>query len=179
MGKFGKFFDALKSGKNTFSEALKNVPTGRLGRQGKQGNALSKTDQTAFTKGVRDMGSELDGKSASKQQEIISDATGVSKTDVKAKMDDPNVKAAAETKKSDLAKFGLRGAAGVAVLMILTGETNPITAIKKAVEATSDAAQKGLGIFGDLLDFFSNYGMYISLASSCLVMLLVSVMLLK
>jgi|SRR5210317_1899425 hypothetical protein len=179
MGKFGKFFDAVKSGKNAFTEALQNVPTGRLGRQGKQGGALSKTDQTAFTKGARDMGSELDGKSASKQQEIISDATGVSKTDVKAKMEDPNVKAAAETKKSDLAKLGLKGAAGVAVLMILTGETNPITAIRKAVKATSDAAQKGLGIFGDLLDFFSNYGMYISLASSCLVMLLVSVMLLK
>lgn len=179
MGKFGKFFDALKSGKNTFAEALENVPTGRLGRQGRQGDALSKTDKSALKKGTKDMGSELDGKSASKQQDIISDATGVSKADVKAKMEDPNVKAAAETKKSDLAKLGLKGAAGVAVLMILTGETNPITAIRKAVEATSDAAQKGLNVFGDLLDFFSNYGMYISLASSCLVMLLVSIMLLK
>jgi hypothetical protein len=122
---------------------------------------------------------KTDKKPPAEQHNILSTELGVPKADVKAKMEDPAVKAAAETKKSDLAKLGLKGAAGVTVLMILTGETNPITAIKKAVEATSDAAQKGLGIFGDLLDFFSNYGMYISLASSCLVMLLVSVMLLK
>lgn len=177
MVKFGKFFDAVKSGKNAFSEALANVPTSKLNRPG--GSKFTRSDAIDFRKSTKKFGTELDGKSASKKQDILSTEMNVPKADVKATMEDPAVIAAAASKKSDLAKFGLKGAAGVTVLMILTGETNPITAIKKAVEATSDAAQKGIGIFGDLLDFFSNYGMYISLASSCLVMLLVSVMLLK
>ena len=177
MVKFGKFFDALKSGKNAFQEALANIPTSRLNRPG--GSKFTRSDAIEFRKGTKELATELDSKSVSEHGGIISDATGVPKTEVNAKMQDPAVISAATSKKSDLLKFGLKGAGGVAVLMILTGEKNPIEAIKKAVEATSDAAQQGLNVFGDLIDFFSNYGMYISLSSSCLVMLLVSVMFLK
>ena len=94
-------------------------------------------------------------------------------------MEDPAAIAAAASKRSDLIKFGLKGVAGVVVLMILTGEKNPLEAIKKALEATRDAAKQGLDIFQNLLDFFTNYGVYMSVSSSCLVMLLVSVMFLK
>ncbi len=128
---------------------------------------------------LTELARKTDNKPPAEKQNIISTEMGVPKADVKAKMEDPAVIAAAASKKSDLAKFGLKGAAGVAVLMILTGEKNPLKAIQKAVEVARDTAKQGLDIFQNLLDFFTNYGVYMSVSSSCLIMLLVSVMLLK
>jgi hypothetical protein len=82
---------------------------------------------------------------------------------------DPDVVDATTSQSSKLAKLGIKGAAGVAALMILTGESNPIAAIEKAYKEVSDAAQDVMGVVGDLLDIFTSYGLYISLSCSCLI----------
>ena len=90
-----------------------------------------------------------------------------------------NVKNAAATNKSDLAKLGLKGAAGVAVLMVLTGESNPVIAIREAVKAASKAAKTareaaggGLNIINQLIDFFTNFGLYVCLCCCCIIFLI-------
>ena len=100
--------------------------------------------------------------------------------DVEAKAAQPNVQDAARNNASKLAKLGLKGALGVAALMILTGESNPIAAINSAVDAAEDtaeaarnAAKTGLDIFKKLTEFFSKYGLYVSLSSSCCILLFV------
>ena len=87
-----------------------------------------------------------------------------------------NVKNAAATNKSDLAKLGLKGATGVAALMVLTGESNPVIAIREAVNAASKAARTareaaggGLNIINQLIDFFTNFGLYVCLCCCCII----------
>jgi hypothetical protein len=89
-----------------------------------------------------------------------------------------NVKNAAATNKSDLAKLGLKGATGVAALMVLTGESNPVIAIREAVNAASKAARTareaaggGLNIINQLIDFFTNFGLYVCLCCCCIIFL--------
>jgi hypothetical protein len=96
-----------------------------------------------------------------------------------------NVKDAAKTKKDDLAKLGLQGAAGVAALMILTGESNPIKAVEAAVDGASkaaktarDAASGGLNIIDQLISFFTNFGLYICICCSCIIFLIAIFMIL-
>ena len=96
-----------------------------------------------------------------------------------------NVQDAAKTKKDDLAKLGLQGAAGVAALMILTGESNPISAVEAAVDGASkaaktarDAAGGGLNIINQLIDFFTNFGLYICLCCCCIIFLIAIFMIL-
>lgn len=90
-----------------------------------------------------------------------------------------NVQDAAKTKKDDLAKLGLKGAAGVAALMILTGESNPIAAVQAAVEGAQSAAETarnaasgGLNILDQLISFFTNFGLYICLCCCCIIFLI-------
>ena len=90
-----------------------------------------------------------------------------------------NVKNAAATNKSDLAKLGLKGATGVAALMVLTGESNPVIAIREAVNAASKAARTareaaggGLNIINQLIDFFTNFGLYVCLCCCCIIFLI-------
>src|SRR6056300_1178138 len=61
--------------------------------------------------------------SGSHPSEIMPNTT---KADIDAKMNDPDVKEAANVKKTELTKLGLKGAAGVAFLMVLTKKNNPI-----------------------------------------------------
>ena len=136
--------------------------------------------------------SDADFKKAAKQDPNISKAVNVdSLDDARSAVNgktlngktvddlavDPDVKAAEVSQASKLTKLGIKGAAGIAALMILTGESNPVTAIDKAVNKVSDAAQDVLGVFGGLLDFFTSYGMYISLSCSCMLcmILLISI----
>jgi len=93
--------------------------------------------------------------------------------------DQKNVQDAAKTKKDDLAKLGLKGAAGIAALMILTGESNPIAAVQAAVEGAQkaaktarDAAGGGLNIIDQLISFFTNFGLYICICCSCIIFLI-------
>lgn len=81
---------------------------------------------------------------------------------------------AVKSNKAKLAKMGIKGAAGVAALMILTGQNNPVKAIEDAYNSARDVA----GVFGDLLDFFIEYGFFICLSCSCCFMLLIMLMLL-
>tara|TARA_R110001592_G_scaffold125121_1_gene334450 strand:+ start:13648 stop:14136 length:489 start_codon:yes stop_codon:yes gene_type:complete len=90
-----------------------------------------------------------------------------------------NVKNAAATNKSDLVKLGLKGATGVAALMVLTGESNPVIAIREAVNAASKAARTareaaggGLNIINQLIDFFTNFGLYVCLCCCCIIFLI-------
>tara|TARA_B000000477_G_C5994028_1_gene186136 strand:+ start:93 stop:692 length:600 start_codon:yes stop_codon:yes gene_type:complete len=191
MGKWSRFFDTLASGKKRFADALEQANLRIRNRpdfkpsdlQGGRSASLPRSDATELVNGkggLKEIGAEMEDipTDAGKQRYIATNSK-TPPSEVDEMFNDPRAIAAATSKRSDLAKFGLKGVAGVAVLMILTGEKNPLEAIKKALAAARDAAKDGLDIFKNLLDFFTNYGVYMSVSSSCLIMLLVSVMLLK
>ena len=94
-----------------------------------------------------------------------------------AKSDD--VIEASRTQTTSLAKMGLRGAVAVGALMILTENSNPITAIREAAEGAADLGAdvgKGLGGlfkgFGEMFAFLGSYGKYVSSASSFILLLI-------
>jgi hypothetical protein len=94
-----------------------------------------------------------------------------------AKSDD--VIEASRTQTTSLAKMGLRGAVAVGALMILTENSNPITAIREAAEGAADLGAdvgKGLGGlfkgFGEMFAFLGSNGKYISSASSFILLLI-------
>ena len=189
MVKWSRFFDTLASGKKRFVDALEQADLRIRNRpdfkpsdlQGGRSASLPRSEATDVINGrggTKQIGRDMPLTKVD-QEEYISVNSNTPRAEVKEMMEDPAAIAAATSKRSDLLKFGLKGVAGVAVLMILTGEKNPLEAIKKALEATRNAAKQGLDIFQNLLDFFTNYGVYMSVSSSCLIMLLVSVMLLK
>lgn len=189
MAKWSRFFDILASGKKRFADALERANLRIRNRpdfkpsdlQGGRSASLPRSEATELidgSGGTKQIGRDMPLKKVD-QEEYIAVNSKTPRAEVKEMMEDPAAIAAATSKRSDLLKFGLKGVAGVVVLMILTGEKNPLEAIKKALEATRNAAKQGLDIFQNLLDFFTNYGVYMSVSSSCLIMLLVSVMLLK
>lgn len=191
MGKWSRLFDTLASGKRAFSEAVSNADLKFRNRpdfkpsdlQGGKSASLPRSEATDLINGrggTKQIQSEIDNiPDAAGKKQYISTNSNTPLSEVDEMFNDPRAIAAATSKRSDLIKFGLKGVAGVVVLMILTGEKNPLEAIKKALEATRNAAKQGLDIFQNLLDFFTNYGVYMSVSSSCLIMLLVSVMFLK
>ena len=124
-----------------------------------------------------------------KDTEIAKDAKSLQDAptpEVNAKAAQPNVQKAANDNSSKLAKLGLKGALGVAALMILTGESNPVTAIQKALEAAeevvdtaTDAGSGLLGLIQQLTDFFTNYGLIVCLSSSSCLFLVMVLMFVK
>ena len=94
-----------------------------------------------------------------------------------AKNDD--VIAASKSQKTSLARMGIQGALGVGALMILTGNNNPITAIKETAEGAADiGADLGEGVgglfkgFGEMFALIGSHGKYVSSASSCMLLLI-------
>lgn len=191
MVRWSRFFDTLANGKKAFSEAISkaeirirnrpnfkpsDLPRGRT-------PALPRSDATELVNGkggFKQIGAEIDEiPTDAGKKRYVATKSNTPLSEVDEMFNDPRAIAAARSKKSDLLKFGLKGVAGVAVLMILTGEKNPLEAIKKALDAARDAAKQGLDIFQQLFDFLTNYGVYMSVSSACLVMLLVSTMFLK
>ena len=76
--------------------------------------------------------------------------------------------------------MGIQGALGVGALMILTGNKNPITAIKETAEGAADIGEdlgKGIGGlfegFGEMFAFIGSNGKYVSSSSSCMLLLIV------
>jgi len=138
------------------------------------GGKFSRTDaedQIAMTKSA---GDKIE--SGKHPSELIPNTT---KAEVDAKMNDPDVQEAANVRKSDLAKVGLKGAAGVAFLMFLTKKNNPIDAINVFLDKTSEAFQDILKGLDKILKFFSSYGVYMSLCCCCLLFLLFAISVLK
>ena len=138
------------------------------------GGKFSRTDaedQIAMTKSA---GDKIE--SGKHPSELIPNTT---KAEVDAKMNDPDVQEAANVRKSDLAKVGLKGAAGVAFLMFLTKKNNPIDAIDIFLDKTSEAFQDILKGLDKILKFFSSYGVYMSLCCCCLLFLLFAISVLK
>lgn len=91
----------------------------------------------------------------------------------------PDVQSTATARAADLARLGLKGALGVAALMILTGKSNPGDAINEALKAARETAKTAadagggfLKVIAQVTAFFKKYGLYISLSSSCLVFLM-------
>mgnify|MGYP001181198409 CR=1 FL=1 len=91
----------------------------------------------------------------------------------------PNVKSASRSEGAKLARVGLKGAGAVAALMILTGNKNPINAVKETVEGAADLGKdlgKGLaGLFegfGEMFALIGSHGKYVSSASSCMLLLI-------
>ena len=94
-----------------------------------------------------------------------------------AKSDD--VIAASKSQSKSLAKIGIKGALGVGALMILTGNNNPVTAIKETAEGAADiGADLGEGAgglfqgFGEMFAIIGSHGKYVSSASSCILILM-------
>lgn len=94
-----------------------------------------------------------------------------------AKNDD--VIAASKSQKTSLARMGIQGALGVGALMILTGNSNPVTAIKETAEGAADiGADLGEGAgglfkgFGEIIALIGSHGKYVSSASSCMLLLI-------
>lgn len=108
--------------------------------------------------------------SARKAQDLQDDPT----PEVRQKASDPEVQDAAAKNPQKLKELGLKGAMGVAALMILTGESNPLKAIESALdtaEETADAARDtASGLFKGLrglIDFITDYGLWVCLVSCC------------
>lgn len=94
-----------------------------------------------------------------------------------AKNDD--VIAASKSQKTSLTRMGIQGALGVGALMILTGNSNPVTAIKETAEGAADiGADLGEGVgglfkgFGEIIALIGSHGKYVSSASSCMLLLI-------
>ena len=94
-----------------------------------------------------------------------------------AKNDD--VIAASKSQKTSLARMGIQGALGVGALMILTGNNNPVTAIKETAQGAADiGADLGEGAgglfkgFGEIIALIGSHGKYVSSASSCMLLLI-------
>ena len=99
--------------------------------------------------------------------------------DAKTLAKNDNVIAASKSQKTSLAKIGIRGALGVGALMILTGNNNPVTAIKETAEGAADiGADLGEGAgglfqgFGEMFALIGSHGKYVSSASSCMLLLI-------
>lgn len=95
---------------------------------------------------------------------------------------DPKVIDAAKKNKDRLKKLGIglaAGAAGVAALMIIYGESNPIEAIKKAMEDAGETFNDATNIFGDffkkIIDGIKKFGLFISVGIFILIILSVVV----
>ena len=138
------------------------------------GGRLSRTDAEDSRAMTKSAGDKIE--SGTHPSELIPNTT---KAEVDAKMNDPDVQEAANVRKSDLAKLGLKGAAGVAFLMILTKKNNPIDAINVFLDNTSEAFQDILKGLDKILKFFSSYGVYMSLCCCCLLFLLFAISVLK
>lgn len=168
MGRFDWFTNAFGRGGRGVTGGVSDLPVGPV-RKG-----VSNTDITPIT--------DIELRNAPQ----VKDANAVQGTpEAQNLAKQKNVQDAAKTKKDDLAKLGLQGAAGVAALMILTGESNPISAVEAAVDGASkaaktarDAAGGGLNIINQLIDFFTNFGLYICLCCCCIIFLIAIFMIL-
>ena len=163
MGRFDWLSNAFGRGGRRGARAAGDTNLGAVGR-GARGADLPITDV------------ELRNAPQVKDAKALQDAPT---PEAKNLANQKNVQDAAKTKKDDLAKLGLKGAAGVAALMILTGESNPILAIKAGIDGASkvaktarDAAGGGLNIINQLIDFFTNFGLYICLCCCCIIFLI-------
>lgn len=161
MGRFDWFSNAFGRGSRGAAGGVSDLPVGSV------------------RKGV----SNADAKSVNVKPDDAKAVQGTPEAQNLAKQ--KNVQDAAKIKKDDLAKLGLQGAAGVAALMILTGESNPISAVEAAVDGASevaktarDAAGGGLNIINQLIDFFTNFGLYICLCCCCIIFLIAIFMIL-
>lgn len=139
-----------------------DVPTGGLptGVQAPKGNlkdVAAVKDTSALSKSFE--GKTLDGKSLDELAEA------------------PDVKTAAAKNSENLKKLGMAGlgAAGVAALMITYGESNPITAIQKALK---DAASGIMKPFMDALKALAMPSAILTciMVSVCIIYLLISVL---
>jgi hypothetical protein len=138
------------------------------------GGKFSRTDAEDSRAMTKSAGDKIE--SGKHPSELMPNTT---KAEVDAKMNDPDVQEAANVRKSDLAKLGLKGAAGVAFLMVLTKKNNPIDAINLFLDKTSEAFKAILKGLEKILKFFSNYGVYMSLCCCCLLFLLFATSVLK
>jgi len=100
--------------------------------------------------------------------------------DAKALAKNDDVIEASKSQKTSLTKMGIQGALGVGALMILTGNKNPVTAIKETAKGVADiGADLGEGIgglfegFGEMFAFIGSNGKYVSSSSSCMLLLIV------
>lgn len=175
MGRFDWFSNLLGRGGRGAADAAGGVNLGAVGR-----NSTDAAGSRGATRAITDADlqkTELPQNAKALQDSPTPEARNLA--------EQANVKDAAKTKKDDLAKLGLQGAAGVAALMILTGESNPIKAVEAAVDGASkaaktarDAASGGLNIIDQLISFFTNFGLYICICCSCIIFLIAIFMIL-
>ena len=91
---------------------------------------------------------------------------------------DPNLKNAMNANPKKISRLAIKGVAGLAALMILTGNDDPVDAIDDAYNKTTDAAKESLNLFDKIINFFTSYGMYMSLSCVCSICMIIIIMVL-
>ena len=90
---------------------------------------------------------------------------------------DPKVIDAAKKNKDRLKKLAVVGAVGLAALMIIYGESNPIEAIKKAMEDAGETFGDATNMFGDffkkIIDGMKKFGLFIFFGGFIIIFLLI------
>jgi hypothetical protein len=90
---------------------------------------------------------------------------------------DPKVIDAAKKNKDRLKKLAVVGAVGLAALMIIYGESNPIEAIKKAMEDAGETFGDATNMFGDffkkIIDGMKKFGLFIFFGGFIFIILLI------
>lgn len=193
MGKYSGFGDTVSASASAGSKSTARATATGAGNAGRSIGRGARTTGRSTGRGARNAGAALStggkkAKDAIKKagtpkkavDDIITKGTKNSDgLDAKTLAKNDDVIEASKSQTTSLAKMGLRGAVAVGALMILTGNKNPITAIKEAAEGAADIGAdvgKGLGGlfegFGEMFAFIGSNGKYISSASSFILLLI-------
>lgn len=187
---------AFKSGSKTSPSIAKGVARATAGAAGNLRGALGRGARTTgrnMGRVGRNIGATLSAggkkaKDAIKRfgtpkkaaDDIVTKGTkNADGLDAKTLAKNDDVIAASKSQKTSLARMGIQGALGVGALMILTGNNNPVTAIKETAQGAADiGADLGEGAgglfkgFGEIIALIGSHGKYVSSASSCMLLLI-------
>jgi len=184
MGRFSRSFSRLTDILTNLK--ARGVDVGDIKVNNKAIDNFTQTDFINAGTGVRaefsetitvKVGDQLVGKSLDEQVDLLSDISGKPKSEINAKINKKSVSDAAENPKwkKKLTSWGLKGAAGVVLIMLITGESNPIEALREFGEMTGEAVGGLADFIGSIKDFFTSYGVYISISCVLLILMLVIV----
>ena len=194
MGKYSAAFDTAFSSVSSGSKATARAVATGAGNFGSSLRAGARNTTRAISRGGKNAASVLStgakkakvaikkfGTPKKAADDIIKKGTKNSDgLDAKTLAKNDDVIEASKSQSRSLTKMGIQGALGVGALMILTGNKNPITAIKETAEGAADIGEdlgKGIGGlfegFGEMFAFIGSNGKYVSSSSSCMLLLIV------
>ena len=193
MGRYDGFFDTASSSASAGTRSAGRAASGAAGNLRGAITRGARNTGRAMGRVGRNVGATLSAggkkaKDAIKRfgtpkkaaDDIVTKGTkNADGLDAKTLAKNDDVIAASKSQKTSLARMGIRGALGVGALMILTGNNNPVTAIKETAEGAADlGADLGEGVgglfkgFGEIFALIGSHGKYVSSASSCMLLLI-------